>query len=57
MNSVKKLWAIEYSNGRLMQGQAGVELWPTKADAQFEIYKLSINGKPVKVRVTVEKVI
>ena len=57
MRSVKTAWAIEYTNGRLMQGVTGVELWPTKTEAQWTINRAQIKGKPVKVRITVEKVI
>lgn len=57
MKSIKKVWAIEYPNGRLMQGVTGVEVWLTKTEAQWVINRSQTKGKPVKVRVTVEKVI
>lgn len=57
MRSVKTAWAIEYPNGRLMLGWLGPELYSTKQQAKDAVERANIKGKPVKVRITVEKVI
>ena len=57
MKSIKKAWAIEHPNGRLMHGFDGVEIYSTKSAAQYVLDHTPTKGKPVKVRITVEKVI
>jgi hypothetical protein len=57
MRSITTAWAIEYPNGRLMQGVTGVELYSTKSAAQWTLDNTRTKGKPVKVRITDEKVI
>lgn len=58
MKSIKKAWAIECTNGRLMKNEnsaVGTAVYTTKSAAQWVIDQLKTKGKPVKVRVTVEK--
>ena len=60
MKTTAKAWAIEYPNGRLMKNEnstIGTAVYSTKSAAQWVIDQLKTKGKPVKVRITVEKVI
>lgn len=57
MKSIKVAWAIAYPNKRFMLGWLIPELYSTKQQAQDAVERANIKGKPVKVRITVEKVI
>lgn len=60
MKTIKKAWAIEYPNGKLMKSEnstVGTAVYLTKSNAQWVIDQLKTKSKPVKVRITVEKVI
>ncbi len=60
MKTTAKAWAVEYPNGRLMKSWStatGAAIFATRKEAQWVIGQLASKGKPVKVRITVEKVI